>query len=418
MSSSSPTSALSHSPDSAPQWEGHPKGSRAYRRILAGLGFAGLATFAQLYSTQSALPTIAADLGTTAAGAGLTVSAATLGLAAAVIPWSFIADRTGRTRAMAIAIISATILGFLVPLSGSLEVLLAFRFVEGMALGGIPAVAIAYLNEEVSRGHAAVAAGTYVAGTTLGGLTGRLIAGPASDIWGWRAGTLAVTCVAGLAAIVFLLLLPRSRGFTPSGGAGFRASLLVLASHLRTPGLVVIYAQAFLLMGGFVTVYNYLGFRLAGPAFGLSGTVVSLIFLAYLSGTVSSRWAAGLTLRHGRRRVLLCGSALMAAGLIATLSTMLPVVLGGLVVFTAGFFAAHGVASGWAGALPSRGRGQSASLYNLAYYLGSSIVGWAGGLVFQWLGWSALVVGTLFLTVLAALLMVLVRPQGSGSARH
>ena len=49
-------------------------------------------------------------------------------------------------------------------------------------------------------------------------------------------------------------------------------------------------------MGGFVAVYNYLGFRLSGEPFSLPATAISLIFLAYLSGTVSARWAAGLTL--------------------------------------------------------------------------------------------------------------------------
>ena len=69
--------------------------------------------------------------------------------------------------------------------------------------------------------------------------------------------------------------------------------------------MVSLYLQAFLLMGGFVAVYNYLGFRLHGEPFGLPTTLVSLIFLAYLSGTVSSLWAAGLTTRFGRRNVLL-----------------------------------------------------------------------------------------------------------------
>ena len=37
-------------------------------------------------------------------------------------------------------------------------------------------------------------------------------------------------------------------------------------------------------MGGFVAVYNYLGFRLSGEPFSLPATLISLIFLAYLSG--------------------------------------------------------------------------------------------------------------------------------------
>lgn len=172
-------------------WDGHAKGSAAYGKILAGLAFAGVATFAQLYSTQAVLPIMAADLRITAAEAALTISLATVGLAVTVIPWSFLADRIGRVRAMAMGISAATVLGLLVPLATSFGMLLGLRLLEGMALGGIPAIAIAYLNEEVNKAHAALAAGSYVAGTTLGGLAGRLVAGPAGELWGWagcRAG--------------------------------------------------------------------------------------------------------------------------------------------------------------------------------------------------------------------------------------
>ncbi|WAJ31670.1 MFS transporter [Arthrobacter sp. FX8] len=156
----------------SPPWNGHPKGSRAYGRILAGLSCAGVATFAQLYSTQAVLPLLAADLRVTAAEAALTISLATVGLAATVIPWSFLADRIGRVKAMMWGITAATVLGLLVPLSASFGMLLVLRLLEGMALGGIPAIAIAYLNEEVSKAHAALAAGSYVAGTTLGDFQG------------------------------------------------------------------------------------------------------------------------------------------------------------------------------------------------------------------------------------------------------
>ena len=166
-------------------WAGHPKGSTAYRRILAGLAFAGVATFAQLYSTQAVLPLLAADLRVSAAEAALTISLATVGLALTVLPWSFLADRIGRVRAMMWGISAATVLGLLVPLSANFGMLLVLRLLEGMALGGIPAIAIAYLNEEVSKAHVAIAAGSYVAGTTLGGLSGRLVAGPAGELWGW-----------------------------------------------------------------------------------------------------------------------------------------------------------------------------------------------------------------------------------------
>jgi predicted MFS family arabinose efflux permease len=397
-------------------WNGHSKDSAAYGRILAGLGFAGVATFAQLYSTQAVLPIMAADLQITAAEAALTISLATVGLAITVIPWSFLADRIGRIRAMTLGISAATVLGLLVPLATSFGVLLSLRLLEGMALGGIPAIAIAYLNEEVNKAHAALAAGSYVAGTTLGGLAGRLVAGPAGELWGWRAAALAVSVLATIAAILFLVLVPKARGFTPAGAAGLRGAVRTLSGHVRTPRLLALYVQAFLMMGGFVAVYNYLGFRLSGEPFGLPATVISLIFLAYLSGTVSSRWAAGLTLRYGRRNVLLAGVFLMVAGLALTLTPLLSLILAGLLVFTGGFFAAHSIGAGWTGSIATTGRAQAASLYNLAYYLGSSLIGWAGGLVFQSLGWTALALTVIVLACLTAVTIAVVHPRVEGHA--
>jgi MFS transporter, YNFM family, putative membrane transport protein len=396
-------------------WLGHPKGSAAYGRIIAGLAFAGVATFAQLYSTQAVLPILASDLQVTAAEAALTISLATVGLAVTVIPWSFLADRIGRVKAMAWGISVATVLGLLVPLSSSFPMLLGLRLLEGMALGGIPAIAIAYLNEEVTKAHAALAAGSYVAGTTLGGLAGRLVAGPADELWGWRAAALAVSVLATLAAVVFLVLVPKAQGFT-AAKAGLRGAARTLGGHVMNVRLLALYIQAFLMMGGFVAVYNYLGFRLSAEPFGLPATVISLIFLAYLSGTFTSRWAAGLTMRFGRRKVLLAGLALSTAGLALTLTPSLALILAGLVVFTGGFFAAHSIGSGWTGAIASTGRAQAASLYNLAYYLGSSFIGWAGGLVFQSYGWSSLAAAVMVLACLTAATVAVVHPKEGRAA--
>ncbi|MGO4591404.1 MFS transporter [Paenarthrobacter sp. 2TAF44] len=398
-------------------WDGHAKGSRGYRRVLAALALAGVATFAQLYSTQAVLPLMAADLRISAAEAALSISLATVGLAVSVLPWSFVADRIGRVRSMAMGIGAATVLGLVVPLAPTVPLVLGLRALEGMALGGIPAIAIAYLNEEVTKIHTALAAGSYVAGTTLGGLAGRLVAGPVGELWGWRTAALAVSLLATVSAVLFLVLVPKQRRFMPVPPKGFRGALRTLRGHSTNPKLFSLYLQAFLLMGGFVAVYNYLGFRLHDEPFGLPTTLVSLIFLAYLSGTVSSRWAAGLTTRFGRRNVLLFGSLMMIAGLALTLAENLVATLIGLVVFTGGFFAAHSVGSGWTGAIATTGRAQAASLYNLSYYLGSSVIGWAGGLAFQAFGWPALAWSVMALAVTTAVVTAVVHRSPQAQTR-
>jgi YNFM family putative membrane transporter len=407
----------SGAPEQSGSWTGHSHGSREYRRLLAGLFFAGVATFAQLYSPQAALPLIAADLQIGAADAALIISTATIGLAIGVLPWSVVADRIGRVRAMSIAVTGATVFGLLVPFANSFPLLLTGRFLEGAMVGGVPAIAIAYLSEEIDPQHAARAAGTYVAGTSIGGLLGRLVAGPIAELGSWRIGIFAVAVLCAAAAALFIALVPKPQGFVPrdSRGPGTRHLLLRrLAVNLRSARLLALYAQGMLLMGGFVALYNYLGFRLSAPPFNLPQTLISLLFVAYLAGTWSAAQAGVLAARFGRRPVLLVAIAAMAVGVLLTLSSVLVVVLTGLLVATAGFFAGHAVASGWTGAEAVIGRAQASSLYNLFYYAGSSLFGWLGGVFFVSWGWPGTAGMIAGLALLAGVLAILLLNQPTG----
>jgi predicted MFS family arabinose efflux permease len=395
------------------EWAGHARGSAAYTRLLAALFCAGVATFAQLYSPQAVLPLISADLGVGAAGAALMVSASTVGLAIGVIPWSTLADRIGRVKAISISVTGATTVGLLVPFAPTFQLLLAGRFLEGLIVGGVPAIAVAYLTEEIDPVHAARAAGTFVAGTTIGGLTGRLVSSPIAEIAGWRIGVFTVAVLCGFAALSFVKLAPQPRGFIPSkrSGTNPEGSLTHrLFANLRSRGQLALFAQAFLLMGGFVALYNYLGFRLAGAPFYLPPFAVSLVFLAYLAGTWASSRAGAEASRFGRKRVLLMSVAVMVAGVAITLSTNVIAVLIGLVIATAGFFGAHSIAAGWTGRSAPIGKAQASSLYNLFYYGGSSVIGWFGGVAFDGYGWTAVAATIVVLAVIAAAAAALFLP--------
>ncbi|WP_225310290.1 MFS transporter [Microbacterium testaceum] len=383
---------------------GHLPGSREYRRLLVGLFFGGVATFAQLYATQAVLPAIAADVAAGPAGAALTVSASTLGLAVAVIPWSIVADRIGRVPAMAIGLVAATVLGATTPFAEDLGILLTLRLLEGAALGAVPAVALAYLSEEISPRFVAAAAGSYIAGTTVGGLSGRVASGWVAELAGWRWGVASVVLLCVVAAVVFLTLVPAARGFVPRRLRSVRGPTVRrrLGINLRSPVQVALYAQAFLLMGAFVAVYNYLGFHVADPPFSLPSAVVTVLFLAYLAGTVSSPRAGALAVRYGRLPVLLASTAVMGVGAAAMLVPSVVAVIAGLIAFTAGFFGAHAVASGWTPvAADPEARAQASSLYYLGYYGGSSLFGWLLGLVFASVGWNAFVAAVVAMCALA-----------------
>jgi YNFM family putative membrane transporter len=161
-------------------------------------------------------------------------------------------------------------------------------------------------------------------------------------------------------------------------------------------------------MAGFVTVYNFLGYRLLEPPFGLSQLLVGLVFVSYLAGTLTAPSAGRLGDRVGRRGVLLASVVLALVALLLTLSTELPLVLLGLALFTVGFFAAHTSASGMVGRRATTGRAQASALYLLAYYAGSSLGGWAGGLAYERAAWQGVVgyVGALLVVALGLALLL------------
>jgi MFS transporter, YNFM family, putative membrane transport protein len=391
-------------PDPSQRWS---PGQAGYRRLLFGLFLAGVATFAQLYSPQGLLPLVAADLGVSSHESALLVSAATAGLAVSVIPWSFASDRGGRRRAIAASMVTACVFALSGGLASSFPVLLALRFCEGLAHGGVAALAVALIVEEVESFAVTLAAGTYIAGTTLGGLSGRLIAAPLGEALGWRAGMLAVTVLGVLCVVGFLLVTPQARHFlrreTPLSGV-----LSAALENLRSPVLCAVYLQGCLLMGGFVALYNYVGFAVTAEPLGWPLSVVALLFLAYLAGTWTSPWAGSLAMRFGRYRVLLGACGAMATGALLTAVQSPFTLIPGLLLFTGAFFAAHSVASSWAGVAARGGRAQSTSLYNLGYYGGSSLFGWLAGVVFEAAGWQATVCGIAGLVACAGAVAALV----------
>jgi YNFM family putative membrane transporter len=93
----------------------------------------------------------------------------------------------------------------------------------------------------------------------------------------------------------------------------------------------------------------------------------------------------------------------MLGGLLMTLFSSLWLIFIGMLLFSAGFFAAHSVASSWIGPRARRARGQASSLYLFSYYLGSSMAGTLGGVFWHNYGWNG-VGGFIALMLLAALL--------------
>ncbi|MGW6736117.1 MFS transporter [Streptomyces sp. NPDC055013] len=387
-------------------------GGPGYRRMSFALFLAGVATFALLYSTQALLPLISGEFGVAASEASWTVAAATGGLALFVLPMSALSERFGRRTVMTASLAVAVAVGLLVPFAPNLTSLVVLRAVQGAALAGLPASATAYLAEEVRPKALVTAIGLFVAGNSVGGMSGRVITGWVAQEWGWRIavgviGVLAVAC-----AVAFRLLLPAPRHFKP-GSLRPRVLARAVRDHLANPLLCRLYAIGALFMTVFGGVYTVVGYRLTEAPFSLPQGIIGSIFLVYLVGTVSASTAGRLVSRLGRRGALYAAGATTAAGLLLSLAGSLPLVLLGLVLITGGFFAGHAAASSAVSKTATHGRAQASALYQSAYYIGSSAGSTVGAVAFHAGGWA----GTVGVGLLAVLGVVTITVFGTRAAR-
>ncbi|MFI2643035.1 MFS transporter [Streptomyces sp. NPDC018610] len=387
-------------------------GGPGYRRMSLALFLAGVATFALLYSTQALLPLISGEYGVAASEASWTVAAATGGLALFVLPMSALSERFGRRTVMTASLAVAVVVGLLVPFAPSLGALVVLRALQGAALAGLPASAQAYLAEEVRPKALVTAIGLFVAGNSVGGMSGRVVTGWVAQEWGWRVAVGVVGVVAVLCAVAFRMLLPAPRHFTP-GSLRPRVLAGTVRDHLSNPLLRRLYAIGALFMTVFGGVYTVIGYRLTEAPFSLPQGIVGSIFLVYLVGTVSASTAGRLVGRLGRRGALYLAGATTAAGLLLSLLDSVVPVLLGLVLITAGFFAGHAVASSAVSRTATRGRAQASALYQSAYYIGSSVGSTVGATAFHAQGWS----GTVAVGLLAVLGVVAITVLGSRAAR-
>ncbi len=386
------------------------KGSKDFTKANLALFAAGLCTFANLYITQPLLPVFSDEFGISPATASLSLSIATVILSFSLILFGSLSEAWGRKNIMTVSIISSAVLTLILACSPSFESLLILRAVQGFVLAGVPAIAMAYLGEEMEPSSLGAAMGLYISGNSVGGLVGRIFMGTMTDLFTWRIGIILLGILSIVISLYFIWALPPSRNFKarPLNFAILTKSLL---QHVKDPGLVSLFGIAFVLMGSFVTLFNYISYKLLDEPYSLSASIVGWIFIVYLVGTFSSAWFGSLSDRFGRQCVLFVGILIMFSGALLTLPVNLVIKIAGITIFTFGFFGAHSIASGGVSFRAKKDKAQASSLYLFAYYFGSSVGGTTGGVFWHYYGWNSIVVfisGMLFIALILALSYTLI----------
>ena len=391
-------------------------GTKAFWRVTLALCLGSFMVFANLYVPQPLLPTFSKAFGvsTLLSGWSLTIGTLTLGLS--LLFYGALSDSVGRRWPMLISLAGATLTTILLGFSQNYAMLLILRAIQGFCLGGLPAIAIAYMGDEFSGVAMSSAVGFYISANSLGGIGGRLIGGFVGQWLGWAQAFQAMAIISVICLAVFIWALPRSRQFRPHP-LNLRRMLGAMGDHLTNPVMVAAY-----LIGGFnffifINQYSYVTFLLSAPPHNLPSSLLGLLFLTYLSGTFASALSGRMAKRLAQPKIMALGIMIFMTGSLITLLPWVPTIILGFLINAFGFFLCHSTASSWVGRNARHTRASASSLYLVFYYLGASTGSLYLDPFWHWLAWPG-VIGASLLVLVGTLTIALWLGRHARRAEH
>ncbi len=368
----------------------------AFYRSAFALCLAAVVVFANLHLLQPLLPQLSREFALTPLQASWAYTVGTLCLGVSLLFYAALSDAWGRKKLLLLTLTGMTISTLALTQVDSFGALVCWRAVQGLFLGGLPAIAIAWMGEAYSKPAMVAAVGFYISANSLGGISGRLMAGALADIGHWQWVFWPVALLGMLSCYFIWRFLPLNTAFVAKPFQ-WRQALADNLYHLRQPVLLLTYLVGGLNFFIFLNQYTYIAFVLADAPYSLSSFWIGLLFVTYLTGTVGSAISGRVAQRMAVPLGMALGVLILMLGTLLTLGSSLSLIVGGFFINAFGFFLTHSLASSWVNQCASRAKASASALYLVFYYVGAS----SGGLYlqpfWQWLNWPGVVVAALLM---------------------
>jgi predicted MFS family arabinose efflux permease len=371
---------------------------------LFAFALAGFCSFLGFSATMPLLPLLQQVLGLSKAQAALTVSAPPVAVALCSPFIGLVSRRLGHRRTIVTSLLLLPLPTALAATASTLPALVGWRFLQGLAVPGIYAVAMAYLSSEWPAHDLGRAMSALVTGNVIGGFTGRFVSGVAADhLGGWRASFVVLAILTAAAAVTAARLLPPDRAAAgPRPAPGERARPRDI---LGEPRLLATFAVGFMVLFSLTATFTYVSFHLAAPPFRLGTAALGSLFTVYLVGAVITPFAGRWIDRVGSRRALSVAFAGAIAGGALTLAPSLAAVIAGLTVVSTAVFVSQAAATTYLrAAAPPRARAAASGIYVALYYVGGGAGGLLPAVAWRVGGWPA-TVGFIAVVQLSAILV-------------
>lgn len=349
----------------------------------------GMFAFIQVYSVQSILPQLQADLNATVVEVGNSVGVTVLAVALMSPFVGMLSDALGRKWLIVASVFALAVPTALISQVQTVHGLLTLRFLQGLAVPGVSVVLMAYVGEEF-RGSAMVRAITiYVTGCVLGGFSGRFLLGHLSEFISWRVSFDVMAALSLAGTFVVWRGLPASRHFTPNNR--FATNLAALGRLVHNRSLQTACALGFTVLFAQVGLFTFVNLHLAAAPYHFSSGELANIFAVYLLGMVVTPLTGGVIPRIGIRLTVLLSVATSALGVLLSLAHPSWIIIAALAIAACGTFITQSATMSFIAQRITSGRSLASGLYYATYYCGGFVGAWICGIAYSWGQWPGTV---------------------------
>lgn len=345
-------------------------------RRLTLLSVAAFATMAALRICDPMLPVLAREFGASTGDAGYAVSAFAVAYGLALLLFGPLGDRYGKFRVISLATLSCTAGSLACATATSLDGLIAFRVLSGIAAAGVTPLAMAWIGDNVPYERRQEVLAQLIGATTLGLIAGQSLGGVLADSLGWRSAFVLLALVFAVAGTFMWVEMRRDprAGEAPAAPAlrpGLSKALrAVLGESWSRCILAFAFFEGVFVFGGLAFLPSHLHQRFGLPMSWAGGVLV----LYGLGGLLYSRIARRLLRWTGESGLARLGGALLCLyfGALAALPAWgwaLPACLaGGL-----GFYMLHNTLQTHATQMSQAARATAVTLFSSSLFMGQSL---------------------------------------------
>jgi YNFM family putative membrane transporter len=357
--------------------------------------FTTILAYSIFYLPQPILPLLASEFGVTETDAALLTAVTMVPLGVAPIFYGYLTEFVSTKRLLLVSVSLLAGTQALLAIVDVFGMMIVLRFAQGLLLPAIFTSLMTYSARMATAGRVRNAINIYISATIFGGFVGRLIGGVISDFFHWR-WAFALTAVLLVIAWTMLNILPAE-----TKRADEKIELDTARRILSRPLYRDAYLSIFLVFFVFASLLNYLPFRLKSIDPNISESVLSFVYLGYLSGSLIAFNGARIAdWFRGELRGMSIGLGLLILALCGTLIPNLILTFISAFMMCAAFFLVHSLLTAFLNHYATSSRGVVNGLYLSFYYSGGALGGWLPGYIYRDYGWDV------YIGVLGLLLFV------------